>query len=230
MKYINIIAEGNSEEVFVNDVLVKHFAAINKFVSVRKIETGWDRKNNKLAKGGFGRIPKYSKFKNDIENWIKADRGRTNSWYTTFVDLYAFPKDSLSPYTTGIQAITSPYQKVTALEIAIAQEINHSNFIPYIQLHEFEALLLVDPERLITMYPEEQTGITRLKRDIANMNPEEINESPKTAPSKRIVQYLPNYERQKAQVGPLVAEDIGLNLLRQKCPHFNEWITKLENI
>ncbi|MBK8042873.1 MAG: DUF4276 family protein [Haliscomenobacter sp.] len=61
-------------------------------------------------------------------------------------------------------------------------------------------------------------------------NPEEINESPETAPSKRIIQYLPDYEGQKAQVGPLVAEDIGLNLLRQKCPHFNDWINKLENI
>ena len=66
MKYINIIAEGSSEEVFVNDVLVKHFAAMNIFVSVRKIEIGWDRINNRPAKGGFGRIPKYIKFSIDL--------------------------------------------------------------------------------------------------------------------------------------------------------------------
>jgi hypothetical protein len=80
------------------------------------------------------------------------------------------------------------------------------------------------------MFPNEQAGITRLKRNIANLKPEEINESSQTAPSKRIIQYLPNYEGQKAQVGPLVAEDIGLTLLRNNCPHFNDWITKLENI
>ncbi|GAB1395984.1 DUF4276 family protein [Saprospiraceae bacterium] len=227
MKYINIIAEGSSEEAFVNDVLVHHFAQMNKFVSVRKIEAGWDRINNKPAKGG---LLKYIKLRNDILRWIQSDRGKQDTWYTTFVDLYAFPKDSLSPYTPQLQTIVNPYQKITALEAAIAQDINHPNFIPYVQLHEFEALLMVEPDRLLGMYPDGQTGITRLKRDINGMNPEEINESPQTAPSKRIIQHLPDYEGQKAQVGPMVAQDIGLNLLRQKCPHSNEWITALENL
>jgi Domain of unknown function (DUF4276) len=227
MKNLHIIVEGSSEETFVNDVLVKHFAALNIFVSARKIKTGWDRINNKPAKGG---LLKYIKFRNDVLRWIQSDNGRANTFYTSFIDLYAFPKDAESPYTAQIQSIVDPYQKIAALENAIGQNINHPNFIPYVQLHEFEALLLVEPDRLLTMYPDGQTGITRLKRDIGNTNPEEINESPQTAPSKRIIQYLPNYEGQKAQVGPLVAEDIGLNLLRQKCPHFNEWINKLENI
>lgn len=227
MKNLHIIVEGSSEETFVNDVLVKHFAALNIFVSTRKIKTGWDRINNKPAKGG---LLKYIKFRNDVLRWIESDRGRANTFYTSFIDLYAFPKDAESPYTAQIQSIVDPYQKIAALETAIGKNLNHPNFIPYVQLHEFEALILVEPDRLLTMYPDGQTGITRLKRDIGNTNPEEINESPQTAPSKRIIQYLPNYEGQKAQVGPLVAEDIGLNLLRQKCPHFNEWIIKLENI
>lgn len=230
MKYINIIAEGSSEEAFVNDVLVHHFAPMNKFVSVRRIETGWDRINNKPAKGGFGRFQQYTKFRNDILNWINSDRGRPDTWYTTFVDLYAFPKDSLSPYTPQLQDIVNPYQKITALEAAIAQNINHPNFIPYVQLHEFEALLMVEPDKLLGMYPDGQAGINRLKRDIQGLNPEEINESPQTSPSKRIMHYLPEYKVQKAQVGPMVAEEIGLYLLRQKCPHFNEWLTKLENL
>jgi hypothetical protein len=227
MKNLNIIVEGSSEETFVNDVLVKHFAAMNIFVSARKIKTGWDRINNKPAKGG---LLKYIKFRNDVLRWIQSDNGRANTFYTSFIDLYAFPRDAESPYTAQIQSIVDPYQRIAALENAIGQNINHPNFIPYVQLHEFEALLLVEPDRLLTMYPDGQTGITRLKRDIGNTNPEEINESPQTAPSKRIINHLPNYQGQKAQVGPLVAEDIGLNLLRQKCPHFNEWINKLENI
>lgn len=80
------------------------------------------------------------------------------------------------------------------------------------------------------MYPEDKKGIKELKRNIFGMNPEEINELPQSSLSKRIIMYLPNYKVQKAPVGPLVAEDIGLNLLREKCPHFNEWIAKLENI
>lgn len=227
MKFLNIIVEGSSEETFVNDVLNKHFASLNIFVSARKIRTGWDRMNNKPAKGG---MLQYIKFRNDVLRWIESDRDRANTYYTSFIDLYAFPKDSESPYTESIQGIPNPYQKITALEAAIGQDINHPTFIPYVQLHEFEALLLVDPNRLLLMYPEKQLGIKRLIKEIESKNPEEINESPITAPSKRIIKHIPDYAGQKAQVGPLVAEDIGLNLLRESCPHFNEWISKLENL
>jgi hypothetical protein len=114
--------------------------------------------------------------------------------------------------------------------IETVQTRGTQRFIPYIQLHEFEAFLLVDPDKLITMYPDKQSAINRLKIDIGNMEPEKINDSQHTAPSKRIIKHLPNYEGQKAQVGPLVAEDIGLGRLRKECPHFNEWIDMLEKI
>lgn len=227
MKNLQIIVEGSTEETFVNDVMVQHFAPLNIFVSARKIRTGWDRVNNKPAKGG---LLNYIKFKNDVLRWIESDRGRADTYYTSFIDLYAFPKDDQSPYTKQIQNIVDHYQRIKALEDAIAQDINHPSFIPYVQLHEFEALLLVAPDRLITMYPDAQSGIKGLKENIGKTKPEEINESQKTAPSKRIIEYLPEYAGQKAQVGPLVAGDIGLTALRENCPHFNDWITKLEKI
>lgn len=227
MKYLNIIVEGSTEEVFVNDVLVKHFAAFNIFVSARKIRTGWDRVNNKPSKGG---LLKYVKFRNDVLRWINSDRNRPHCWYSSMIDLYAFPKDEFSPYTKEIQSITDSYQKVLALEAAIAGDINHPQFIPYVQLHEFEAFLMVNPDKLVSMYPGSQGRIDCLKKEIEGSKPEEINESPNTAPSKRIIKYLPNYEGQKAQVGPLVAEDIGLSALKCSCPHFNDWITKLEKL
>ncbi|MDP2904441.1 MAG: DUF4276 family protein [Methylovulum sp.] len=227
MKYLNIIAEGSTEENFVNDVFVKHFAALGIYVSVRKILTGWDRHNNKPAKGG---LRQYSKFHNDVKNWITSDNQRPDTWYTSFIDLYAFPKGVESPYTTEIQNILDPYKKVAALEDAISKNIDHPKFISYIQLHEFEAFLLVDPDRLLTMYPDARKNISQLKSDISNTHPEEINESPQTAPSKRIIKYLPDYAGQKAQVGPLIAEDIGITALRCKCPHFDQWISRLEQI
>lgn len=227
MKYLNIIVEGSSEENFVNEVMIKHFAPLNIFISARKIRTGWDKIANKPAKGG---LLKYSKFKNDVTRWIESEKDRTETYYTSFIDLYAFPKDSESPYNESIQKIKDPYQKVNALEKAIFNDINHPKFIPYVQLHEFESLILVDPDRLLVMYPQSQNAISKLKVEIFNKNPEEINESYNTAPSKRIIKYLPNYEGQKAQVGPLVAEDIGMTELRNKCYHFNEWITKLEGL
>lgn len=227
MKYVNIIVEGNSEENFVNDVLVKHFAAMDIYVSARKIRTGWDKLNKKPAKGG---LLKYSKFRNDVNRWIESDKGRPNTFFTSFIDLYAFPKDKDSPYKETIQKISNPYDKISALENAIKDNIGNASFIPYVQLHEFEAFLLVEPDRLLTMYPDDSSGINKLKTNIGTTSAELINESPETAPSKRIIKHIPAYEGQKAQVGPMIAEDIGLTKLRESCPHFNEWITKLENL
>ncbi|MGY4538518.1 hypothetical protein ACVW0P_002938 [Mucilaginibacter sp. UYNi724] len=227
MIFLNIVVEGSSEEAFVKDVLVKHFAVLNIFISARRIRTGWDSQNSKPAKGG---LLKYTKFRNDVVNWIESDQNRANTYYTSMLDLYAFPKDDKSPFTKKIQAVIDPYTKIKELENAIKLDINHHTFIPYVQLHEFESFLLVNPDKLITMFPESQGAINRLKKELGNLAPEEVNESPHTAPSKRIIKYLPNYEGQKAQVGPLVAEDIGLNELRKNCPHFNAWITKIEEL
>ena len=225
MRHLNIVVEGSSEESFVNDILVGHFAPTGTYVSARKIKTGWDRIHNKPAKGG---LLKYRRFRDDVLRWIQSDRNSSHTWYTSMLDLYAFPRDNESPYEEDIQRISDPYLKVERLEAAIAADINHERFIPYVQLHEFETFLLVDPGRLIKMYPDRQASINRIKRDIAKKNPEEINESPQASPSKRIIKHLPQYEFQKAQVGPLVAEDIGLTELRSKCSHFNKWINTLE--
>jgi hypothetical protein len=227
MKYINIVVEGSSEEAFVNDVLVAHFASLEIYMSSRKIRTGWDRLNKNPTKGG---LLKYIKYRNDVLRWIKSDRNNSQFWYTSMIDLYAFPKDDKSPYQPDIVAISNHYKRIKALEKAIADDINHPRFMPHIQLHEFETFLLVDPDKLLIMYPDRQTGISRLKKDIDGLKPEDINESQHTAPSKRIIKYLPDYEDQKAQVGPLVAREIGLAKLRMKCPHFNDWISRLESI
>jgi len=73
-----------------------------------KIRTGWYRINNKPSKGG---LLKYVKLRNDVLRWIQSDRNHTNSWYTSMIDLYAFPKDKLSPYSAEIQKINNPYKK-----------------------------------------------------------------------------------------------------------------------
>lgn len=227
MKQLNIVVEGNAEENFVNDVLVKHFALIGIYISVRKVRTGWDSNNQKPAKGG---LIKYVQFRNDIVRWIKSENHRPATWYTSMLDLYAFPVDNNSPFSESIRKIQSPLKRVEALEDAIFRDIGCDSFIPYVQLHEFEALVLVDPDRLLTMFPDQGKAVTGLKHEISGKEPEEINDCYETAPSKRIIKFIPDYAGQKAQVGPLVVEDIGLTSLRRRCPHFNTWITKIESL
>lgn len=226
MKYLNIVVEGQTEETFVNNLLVPYFSKKGLYIYPRQIKTGYDKINNKAAKGG---LIDYRAFKWDLMKWIKQCNGNKDYWFSSFIDLYAFPKQD-SPYSQEIEAIIDPYNKIAALETAIASDINYPQFIPYVQLHEFEAFVLIEPNRLLTSFPDKKKEIDKIIRSIKGRNPEEINESPDTAPSKRIIQEIKSYKKLKATVGPMIAQDLGLDRLRQNCPHFAEWIKKLENL
>ena len=56
--------------------------------------------------------------------------------------------------------------------------------------------------------------------------PEEINNSPVTAPSKRILQLFKGYD--KPMHGALAALEIGLDNIRKECALFNKWLLTLE--
>ena len=49
-------------------------------------------------------------------------------------------------------------------------------------------------------------------------------------PSKRIITLYPGYERQKPLIGILAALEIDLPKIRQECPLFDAWLSKLENL
>ncbi|MDE1489352.1 DUF4276 family protein [Xenorhabdus bovienii] len=96
------------------------------------------------------------------------------------------------------------------------------------QLHEFEALIFSDPAKLDWEYLEHDTAIASLVSMAEDQNPELINDGKETAPSKRIFNALSDYD--KVSAGVSVVEYIGLQKLREKCRHFNEWVTQLENL
>jgi hypothetical protein len=54
--------------------------------------------------------------------------------------------------------------------------------------------------------------------------PEAINTD--KGPSRHIKELAPSFK--KRIDGPLLALDIGLAAIRGRCPHFNNWLTKLE--
>ena len=55
------------------------------------------------------------------------------------------------------------------------------------------------------------------------LSPEEINDDPQTAPSKRILNIFPKYK--KVTDGTQIALKVGLEQIRKECPHFDEWMT-----
>jgi hypothetical protein len=119
---------------------------------------------------------------------------------------------------------------VGVLEAALHAEFGDRRFVPFIQLHEFEALIYCDLGQLQQRIAGSEAGIAALRREVRDLEPEEINEGEATAPSKRIIRHVPVYEWNKVRVGAPAAAAIGLPALRTKCPHFGEWISKLERL
>lgn len=218
---LNLIVEGQTEEAFANRLLKPHLAQRGVFASTRCVETG--RRGARIYRGG---LLKYEKARKDISLWMKEDRS-PEARFTTMFDFFRLPASF--PGMTEAARLPDPYAKVALLEDHLKAEIDASRFIPYLQLHEFEALLFADPGKLIFYYPDQHNKIRRLI-EVADAigNPELINGDPATAPSKRIIKELSSYAGDKAAAGPEVASQIGLEVIREKCRHFNEWVTTLE--
>jgi hypothetical protein len=152
---------------------------------------------------------------------MKQDR-KSDAWFTTMIDLYALPGDF--PGFEDCAKLSQTVDRAECLEQRLAQDLDHRQFIPYIQLHEFEALLFSDVSQFEIDFPG---AIEKLKTIRGQFQtPEEIDDGPDTAPSKRILKVLPDYE--KPVSGPAIAKRIGLSTLRRECRHFDRWIERIE--
>ena len=137
---------------------------------------------------------------------------------TTFVDFFRCPE---LPNQKDIEALPSHIKRVEEMEKSISDDINDWRFIPYIQLHEFEALLF-SAVNGFEIYFEDQVS-NEIQGIIDSFdNPEEINSSPETAPSKRLIRIIPYYD--KVIYGNIVALEIGLPTILARCPRFRGWI------
>jgi hypothetical protein len=225
MARLYLFAEGQTEQTFATNALSPHLANMGVYLD-HVILIAHAKKGRKVHRGG-GR--KYIPMKNDILKFLAQEKAR-DVFFTTMIDLYAIATEF--PGLEGAEKLRhSPNKRVEALEQAFADDIGDPRFIPYIQLHEFEAYLFSDPAQFGFFYKRHEKAISALKA-IANgeTTPELINDGPHSAPSKRIITEFPDYEGAKAVVGPLVAELIGLDVIRGKCPHFDAWLSRLEQL
>ena len=163
---LHITGEGQTEERFVKDTLAKHLGFYQITTDVRRVLTSKDRRKNKYYRGG---MINYEKAKQDITNWIKEDNN-PESYFTSMFDLYALP-DSFPAYEKS-KAIADPYERIRVLEEAFKQDIGHARFIPYIQLYEFEALVLANPENLELEYFDSEAAIRQLQKTLIECAPQ----------------------------------------------------------
>ncbi len=216
---VKIIVEGETEEDFVNDLLYSHLFGRGIWV-IPLLLRGVPKKSQKIFR--------------DVSHTMKEER---TAFVTTMLDLYGLPNDFPNKQDSRGQA---PQKRVRLMEQGftdklkhdypkLASEVDKGRFIPYLQLHEFEGLLFSGPEAIANELEGDDKLLNALQQ-IRNsfQTPEDIDDSPHTAPSKRLKRLCHDYD--KRFHGPFIAEAIGLNTIRHECPHFGEWLTKLEHL
>jgi hypothetical protein len=206
MMRVNIFVEGQTEETFVRELLYNHFLQQNIYV-------------NPILLGG---AVTYGKIRKELYRKCSED---STAFVTTILDLYGIPKDF--PGKSSIPTTANLFEKAEYLEQQMGLNIGLKNFIPNLLVHEFEGLLYSNPQAFVEWF--DQSIVEKLQRERESFpSPEHINDSPITAPSKRILQCCPGYD--KPLHGSLIAMDIGLDIIRNQCQHFDKWLTRLENI
>lgn len=217
---LHVICEGQTEEMFVNELLAPAIFPNN----IQLIPALVGKPGHKG--GNF----KFQRLLADVKNRLLSDR---DAYCTTFFDYYGLPQDF--PGKEALAAQADIRDKAQAVQSAMTVELTRfigedpmRRFIPFVQMYEFEALLFSDPQAFAQGI--DRIDLTESLTAIVDRfeTPEHINNSPITAPSKRILKLIAGY--QKPVMGSLAALEIGLDAMRGKCNLFNDWITDIESL
>jgi hypothetical protein len=221
MARLLIHVEGQTEEDFVNEVLRDHLVS-RGYHSVEARIVG-----NARLRGRRGGIRPWASVKKDIGNHLQEDRA---CFATTMVDYYglpgAWPGRALSTHRGTTRGKAQCVQEAMLDDLAAEMGgFNPARFVPFVVMHEFEGLLFSDCAAFSRAIG--RSDLERNFRDIREQfaTPEEIDDSPVTAPSKRIEALEPRY--QKPLSGLLAVLEIGLTRIQEECPHFREWLNQL---
>ena len=222
MRNLYFIVEGETEEAFVKRLLVPYLYGRGLVCHIQAFTVF-------MSGGGHGH--------NNTEHFLNTI---TPVLYyagepviTSLLDFFRFPRKQ--PAFAACAAHATAAAQAACLQTALFEAVQHirpyPRFIPYLQLHEYEAYLFSDPTCFRHFYDQHDQQIAALQAIAdAHESPELIDGGSHTAPSKRIIAELPDYDGAKSVVGPQVAELIGLETIRGRCRHFDEWVRKLEQL
>ncbi len=139
MARLYLFAEGQTEQTFADNLIKPHLAQHNVYMN-KPVLIAHAKKKGRMHRGG-GR--KYKPMKNDIICFLKQDQAE-NVFFTTMIDLYAIHSDFPGLDEAKLMS-QDPFARVKFLEQKFAEDIGDRRFIPYIQLHEYEAYLFSKP-------------------------------------------------------------------------------------
>lgn len=210
MKRLCVICEGPTEVEFVKSCLEPHLRphGLHTYPSLLQAPSGNHR---------GGRVTVERLGKHLAHEYDRTDR------ITTLVDYYGF-RDA------GGRSRAKLEEEILAEALKWNPRAEKRYILPYVQMYEFEGLLFTDIEHfhyVLDGWNEEARAQLLAIRN-AFETPEDINNSKETAPSKRILKIFGEQAYSKTEYGPVIAEGIGLEKIRQQCAQFDEWVKKLQ--
>jgi len=226
MARLIVHVEGVTEEEFVHALLAPHLLA-HDWESVAAYRMG--RARSRQRRHG---VKGWDVALDGILRHLRSDSG---CCVTTLVDYYGLPMTGARAWPGRAEAEAQPLVArgrfvQQALHESLAQATDGTSlarrFIPFVIMHEFEGLLFSDCGRFAQAIGRPDLGPRFQAIRDAFDTPEEINDSPIAAPSKRVIALVPNYD--KVVMGVLAALEIGLDAIRAECPHFRYWLERLE--
>lgn len=216
MRRLVIVCEGPTEQEFCNNVLAPELLKKQIYVETPTV---------KHSKGGI--VP-WRTLKAQLVNHLHEG----DAYVTMLVDYYGIKEHFGFPAWHEAMAVNDKVERMYILCEGMQEDIPEdmrTRFIPYIQLHEFEGLLFSDIEAFNRNFSDEEMDLKALEDAVARFDtPELMNDSPQTAPSKRLEKSIVGYS--KVLYGNCLAMDIGLKTIREKCPLFNEWVERLMSL
>jgi hypothetical protein len=216
-----VIVEGDTEQEFVKHSLAPHLDGFSVWTTPIEVTTKRDRKTGqKLSQGGGH----WKHWRKDIRTLLRSNAADLR--VTSLFDLYGLPEDF--PRLAELSSERDTVRRVGLLQDAMRDDIEDHRFIPYVQRHEFEALVLsgLDHLREQLADADARAGLDALRKELGDTAPEDVNDGPETAPSKRLLARVPGYG--KTTHGPSVTAKVGIDGLKQRCPRFGAWVASLE--
>ncbi|HMU66444.1 MAG TPA: DUF4276 family protein [Cellvibrionaceae bacterium] len=214
------IVEGKTEQIFIEAILAPYFAEKGIYLRATQVS----------KPGQKGGDVKFSRTIKDIGNHLKQ---RSDTYVATFVDYYGIKEwpglDKVPPQASPTKIAEVVNLETCLLVATTYPELQtHTRYIPYLAVHEFEALLFSCSETLAAKLSIKLEQVEKVLSDCGE--PEAINNSPITAPSKRLDAWVIGGKFKKTSAGISIASSIGISKMREKCPVFNTWLLALERL
>jgi hypothetical protein len=221
-KRVLMLVEGPTERGIIQQVLAPYLGDRGVYLSPKVV----GKPGHKGGVRGFDPVAR------ELRALALQEREST---ITMLFDYYALPiewpgvQKSKGRPAEQIPGIVEP-ELHQAMMKKIGDACDPRRFIPYVQMHEIEAWFFAGPDKMAAVFeqPNLEASFRQIVAECGGC--EKINDHPETAPSKRIEKLSGRYKKGDGQRAhaPVIVSKIGIDDIRNACPHFNEWLTRLE--